>query len=105
MTALVTEAELAARWRVTPRTLRKRRAEGTCCPCVMIGGHPRYRMEDIVAHEERSLTGQAIPANVLQDMQRAAGVLDIVAGWKMRDEALATVVSARDALRKHIGKK
>jgi hypothetical protein len=102
---MMTESELAERWRTTPRTMRKRRAEGKCCPHVMVGGHPRYRVEDVLAFEVNSLVGQPIPANVLQDMQRAAGVLDIVAGWKMREESLATVLSARDALRRHIPKK
>lgn len=105
MNALLTPAELAARWRVTTRTLRVRRAEGNCCPSVMVGGHPRFRMEDIIAFEDRSTTGQAIPDNVLQDIQKAASVLNGITSWKMRDEARAAVVSALDGLRRHIVKK
>lgn len=49
--ALTTE-ELAARWRISPRTLERWRHQDQGPPWLILGGRLRYRVADIVAWEE-----------------------------------------------------
>jgi len=52
----LTEAELAKRWGISPRTLQLWRREGKGCPFITIGNHTiRYRMEDVLAYEKKRL--------------------------------------------------
>ena len=48
------EAELAARWRLTPRTLQRWRQQGRAIDHALIGGKILYRVEDVEAHERRA---------------------------------------------------
>lgn len=47
----LTTAELADRWRISPRTLRNQRCAGLGVPSVKIGGAVRYRLADVEAYE------------------------------------------------------
>lgn len=50
---LLTQAEVARRWRMSGRTLERWRAE-SCGPVwIRIGGRILYRLEDILAYEDR----------------------------------------------------
>jgi predicted site-specific integrase-resolvase len=55
----VTQADLAARWQVSPRTLERWRWVGTGPAFVRIGGSVRYRVEDIEAYERRQRRDKA----------------------------------------------
>ena len=46
----LTESELAARWRVSVKTLRNARVLGTGCPYLKLGC-VRYRMSDVLEFE------------------------------------------------------
>jgi len=43
--------DLSRRWRVSPRTLERKRWTGDGPPYVKIGGAVRYRLDDIEAYE------------------------------------------------------
>lgn len=47
----ITEMELAERWRMSRRTLQRRRASGNGLPFQRLIGRVRYKLEDIVAFE------------------------------------------------------
>jgi hypothetical protein len=49
------EKQLAARWDVSVRTLQAARVNGSGVPFVRIGRSVRYRMEDVLAYEQRRL--------------------------------------------------
>ena len=51
--ATLRERELAARWRVSTRTLQRWRSDGTGPSFLLIGGSVRYRMSDVLEFEER----------------------------------------------------
>lgn len=55
--AMLTQAELARRWRLTVRTLDRWRAAETGPACLMLNGRVRYRAEDVLAFERRRLRG------------------------------------------------
>ncbi|PWR02380.1 hypothetical protein DKT77_12650 [Meridianimarinicoccus roseus] len=48
---VLTQRELAARWRVSPRTLERWRAEGYGPAWLTIGGSIRYRLADVLTFE------------------------------------------------------
>jgi hypothetical protein len=52
------QTELATRWRVSPRTLEGWRYQKKGPPFVTLGGHVRYRLEDVEAYEAVNLHGQ-----------------------------------------------
>lgn len=54
---MLREDELAARWRVSQRTLQRWRGEGYGPAFILIGGSIRYRMADILGFEERMRRG------------------------------------------------
>jgi hypothetical protein len=64
----------------------------------------RYRLTDVLAHEDRMLTGGQVPQRAEQVMRKAASVLDMVARWKMRPEALVIVSTTRDDLMDQLAK-
>ncbi len=53
------QAELAARWRISERTLERRRYLRQGPPYVKIGAHVVYRLVDIEAYENAHLRGGA----------------------------------------------
>jgi hypothetical protein len=50
----LTEMELAARWHVSPKTLRNARVAGRLIGFVKIGRIVRYRLSDVIAYEARN---------------------------------------------------
>lgn len=50
---LLRERELAARWKLSTRTLQRWRNDGSGPAYILIGGAIRYRMEDILDFEDR----------------------------------------------------
>ena len=51
---LLTDEELAARWHVSPKTLRNARVAGRLVGFVKIGRCVRYRLSEVIAFEERN---------------------------------------------------
>ncbi len=51
MSALMTPAELARRWRITTRTLERWRIAGTGPAWLLLNGTVRYRSEDVLTFE------------------------------------------------------
>lgn len=99
MTTLLTEDALAKRWGVTTRTLRALKARNEAPPVCEVVGKPRYRLEDIEAHEEAKTRGGAVPPEARRAMKRAADLLGVVAGWKTASPAArALAKSVRDDL-------
>jgi hypothetical protein len=59
---LLHQAELARRWRVSPRTLERWRWTGQGPAYLKLGGSVAYRLEDVLAYEaaqRRTTKGQA----------------------------------------------
>jgi hypothetical protein len=50
----LTEQELAARWKVSPKTLRNARVAGRLIEFVKIGHLVRYRLSTVIALEEQN---------------------------------------------------
>ena len=48
---LLRERELAARWRMSTRTLQRWRGDGSGPVHLVIGGSIRYRLSDVIAFE------------------------------------------------------
>jgi len=96
---LLTPEDLAKRWDVTTRTLSTYRNDRIGPQFLVIGKNTvRYRIADVLAHEQRLLTGGEVPVRAEQVMRKAASVLDTITSWKMRPETLATIESVRDSL-------
>ena len=55
MTAHLKQAELAARWHISPRTLERWRWQGVGPRYLKIGGRVCYREEDVEAYEVEQL--------------------------------------------------
>lgn len=49
---LLTERELAARWRLAPETLANQRSQGKGVAYVRLGRTIRYRLVDVIAYEQ-----------------------------------------------------
>lgn len=49
---LLNERDLAARWRISVRTLQNKRVQGCGIPFLKLGRSVRYRMSDVLAHED-----------------------------------------------------
>ena len=60
---LLTQAALAKRWKVSPRTLERWRWLGRGPQYMKVGGQVRYRLPDIEAYEAAQLRATSIPAN------------------------------------------
>lgn len=102
---LLTPEDLARRWNTTTRTLNTYRNDGIGPQFIVIGKNTvRYRIQDVLAHEERRLTGGAVPERAKQTMRRAAAVLENFTKWQMRPETLATVQGVRDELLQQIAR-
>lgn len=50
--SLLSEDDLAKRWRKSPRTLQRYRVDGTGPAWIRIGGSVLYRYDDVIAFEE-----------------------------------------------------
>ena len=61
---LLTQAALAKRWKVSPRTLERWRWLGRGPQYMKVGGQVRYRLPDIEAYEAAQLRATSIPANI-----------------------------------------
>lgn len=55
----LTTPELAARWRMSARTLERWRAESFGPPWHVLGGRTFYRLDDVEAYEARQRHGGA----------------------------------------------
>ena len=53
------QRDLAARWRISERTLERWRWLGIGVAYIKLGGRVVYRLEDIEAYEAQQLRGQA----------------------------------------------
>jgi hypothetical protein len=53
----LTQADLARRWRISPRTLERHRWLGTGVPFLKLNGRVLYRLEDVLAFEAANLRG------------------------------------------------
>ena len=53
----LTQGELAKRWRMSPRSLERWRAEGFGPEWIRLRGRVLYRIEDVVAFERARLRG------------------------------------------------
>lgn len=96
---LMTPEDLAKRWDVTTRTLDSYRRESTGPQFMMLGKKTiRYRMSDVLAHEERMLTGGELPKRADEVIRKAAGMFDAISHWKMRPDTHATIERMRDDL-------
>lgn len=101
----LTEKEVAARLKLTTRTLRKWRAEGQGIPCMGLGSDEkeiRYRLADVEAYEEGRMMGYKVPLRAAKSMLRAAQTLEIVMRWPMKDDTRALLSSVRNELRDHL---
>ena len=61
---LLTQAALAKRWKVSPRTLERWRWLGRGPQYMKVGGQVRYRLPDIEAYEAAQLRATSIPVNI-----------------------------------------
>jgi hypothetical protein len=55
LTSHLMQAEVAERWRVSPRTLERWRCAGTGPAWLQLNGRVLYRLEDVVAFERSRL--------------------------------------------------
>ncbi len=62
-----TQAELAERWRISPRTLEKWRCLGIGVSHIKIGGRVIYRVADVRAYEAAHLKGNVADADVREE--------------------------------------
>lgn len=97
---LLTEKDLAARFQLTTRTIRKWKTEGTGPASIELGDRSlRYRLADVLAYEDRRSTGGAIPADARRGLLRAVEMLDIIDGWKVAAPAREQIGKVRGELR------
>ena len=54
----MTPEELAARWRMSPRTLERWRRQGHGPRWIRLKGRVLYRFQDVLAYEEAQLQGR-----------------------------------------------
>ena len=59
----LTQRELAARWRLSGRTLERWRAERYGLAWTSLGGNIRYAMTDVLAFEARHRRGERRPCS------------------------------------------
>lgn len=55
---LLTQAELAERWKISPRSLEKWRTQGLGPAYTKIGGRVRYLLDDVLAYEADRVRGR-----------------------------------------------
>ncbi|MGL4297312.1 MAG: helix-turn-helix transcriptional regulator [Aestuariivirga sp.] len=101
MSATLTEKELAARWKLTIRTLQGWRSKGLGPRYVRLGERSIfYRSEDVEAYEKANVAGNPLPPEGWDlTVKRAAGALDVLAQQAKTQKAQATLATLRDDLR------
>ena len=101
MSATLTEKELAARWKLTIRTLQGWRSKGIGPRYVRLGKRSiYYRLEDVEAYEKANVAGNPRPPEGWDlTVKRAAGALDVLAQQAKTPKAQATLATLRDDLR------
>ena len=97
----LTEKELAARWKMTARTLQGWRTTGKGPRYIRIGERSIfYRAADIEAYERANVVGKPIPPDGWDaTVKRAAGALDVLAKQAKTPKAQQTLAGLRDELR------
>lgn len=100
MSETLTEKELAARWKMTARTLQTWRSKGIGPRFIRIGERSIfYRMSDVAAYESVNVVGNAIPPDGWETtVKRAAGAFNRLAGQAKTEEAQKTLIKLRDEL-------
>ena len=63
----LTQAELAERWRISPRTLEKWRCLGVGISHIKIGGRVIYRVADVRAYEAAHRRGNVADEDVREE--------------------------------------
>lgn len=92
----LTEAELADRWDITPRTLQMWRRAKKGPAFIRLGERSiLYRLDDIEAYERAHTEGTDIRSTV----KRAASAIDLLAAKATTTRARSTLVALRDELR------
>ena len=101
MSATLTEKELAARWKLTIRTLQGWRSKGLGPRYVRLGERSIfYRSEDVEAYEKANVAGNPLPPEGWDlTVKRAAGALDVLAQQAKTPKAQSTLATLRDELR------
>lgn len=101
MSDTLTEKELAARWKLTARTLQSWRAKQIGPRFVRLGERSIfYRMADVEAYEAANLDGSPLPPVGWETtVKRAASAIDMLAGKASTAKARNTLVGLRDELR------
>jgi hypothetical protein len=100
MDARLTETELSERWKKSVRTIQSWRKTGAGPQFLDLGHNTiRYRIEDVLAYENRRATGGEIPVRAAKAMKRAAGFFNLISEWKMDAETRQHIVTLRDELR------
>lgn len=101
MSDTLTEKELAARWKMTARTLQMWRAKGIGPRFIRIGERSIfYRAADVEAYERANTVGKPTPPDGWDStVKRAAGALDVLAGQAKTPKAKTTLEGLRDELR------
>lgn len=101
MQSTFTEKELAARWRITTRTLQGWRSRGIGPRFIRIGERSiLYTAEDVARYEAANIVGKPpAPDGWESTVRRAAGALDMLAGQAKTPKARSTLEGLRDELR------
>ena len=101
MSATLNERELAARWKLTARTLQQWRAKGIGPRYIRLGERSIfYRLADVEAYELANVAGNPLPPKGWDlTVKRAAGALDVLAQQAKTPKAQSTLATLRDELR------
>lgn len=101
MTDTFTEKDLAARWKLTTRTLQGWRSKGIGPRFVRLGERSIfYRAEDVEAYEAANVVGKPIaPEGWDTTVKRAAAALDLLASKATKREAQKTLSGLCSELR------
>ncbi len=94
----ITEAELAQRWDITPRTLQTWRKTNQGPAFVRLGPRKVFYREDAIEAYELEATVNKRPG-WKATIKRAAGAIDVLATKATKPEAKATLEKIRNDLR------
>lgn len=100
-----TEKELAARWKMTARTLQNWRAKGIGPRFIRIGERSIfYRLADVEAYEQANVVGKLTPPDGWElTVKRAAGAFSHLAEKSSKPDLKETLLKLRDELRALLG--
>lgn len=101
MSATLNERELAARWKLTARTLQQWRAKGIGPRYIRLGERSIfYRLADVEAYELANVAGNPLPPEGWDlTVKRAAGAIDVLSKQAKTPKAQSTLATLRDELR------